>query len=148
MIYLDFAKAFDKVDYELKNIGVCGKLSEWIHNFLSNGIQWIKTGGVFPNLSKVTSSVPQGTILEPILFLVLINDINLNIDSKVSSFADDTRICGISTSIANALKIGQDLNCIHRWKNNIAFTENFNYWDIVQMKMIRSNHTSLQMVTK
>ena len=60
VIYLDFAKAFDKVDHDIlcrkvKNIGICGKLGVWIHNFLSSRNQRIKTGGVFPNLSKVTS---------------------------------------------------------------------------------------------
>ena len=103
----DRQKAFDKIDHVIlcqtfKNIGVCGKLGEWIPNFLSNRFQRIKTWGVFS----------KGTGLGLILFLVSINDINLNIDSKVSSFADGIRMCDRSTSTANALKIQQD--CIYR----------------------------------
>ena len=98
VIYLDFAKAFDKVDHgillnKLIKIGINCKISVWIQNFLSNRQQCVAVNGTTSSEAQVRSSVPQGLVLENLLFLIQISDINYEIsDSTVSCFADDTRI--------------------------------------------------------
>ena len=84
MIYLNFAKAFDKVDHNIllhkvKAIGIQGKLGIWIKNFLSNRTQHVRLPGGKSHCSSVISGVPQGTVSK---------DINCNI----ISFVDDTRL--------------------------------------------------------
>ena len=84
VIYLDFAKAFDKVDHgillnKLKKIGFNGKICVWIHNFLSNRQQCITVNGT------LRSGVPQGSVLGFLQFSLHISDINYEIaDSTVS----------------------------------------------------------------
>ena len=67
-VYLDFAKAFDKVDYgillnKLKKIGINGKIGVWIHNFLSNRQQCVAVNGTTSSEPQVRSGVPQGSVL-------------------------------------------------------------------------------------
>ena len=90
MIYLDFAKAFDKVVlmHTLKGIGVLGNLSVWIGNFLEDRTQCVRIKGSTSNPASVTGGFPQGTVLDPVLFLILMSDISQNI----ICFADDTRL--------------------------------------------------------
>jgi len=91
-------RAFDKCDHnilahKLKAVGIIGKIGKWIYNFLTNRTQRVLVDGAKSIHVEVTSSVPQGTVLAPILFLIMISDINKNVrDSKVSSFADDRKI--------------------------------------------------------
>ena len=97
-VYLDFSKAFDKVDHQivlakLSRIGIRGKLLLWIESFLTSRTQHVIVNGVLSNQCPVVSGVPQGSVLGPLLFLVLLNDIDSNIVSSfLASFADDNRI--------------------------------------------------------
>jgi ribonuclease P/MRP protein subunit RPP40 len=80
-IYLDFSKAFDKVDigilaYEMKDLGICGTLGKYIHTFFFYRRRFVIVDGTISKVSQVKSGVPQGTVLGPILFLLLINDID------------------------------------------------------------------------
>ena len=59
---------------------------KWLHSFLSHRKQYVITNGVKSKESNVKSGVPQQTVLGPILFLILINDINLDVESHVSLF--------------------------------------------------------------
>ena len=131
VIYLDFAKAFDKVDHgilchKLKQLGIGGKVGTWIHNFLSDRTQYITANGAASTMSQVIGSVPKGTVLGPILFLILIGDINENTNSHVSSFADDTRVLLAITDEDDVKTLQNDLKTIYKWQetNNMQFNSN------------------------
>ena len=93
-ILLDFAKAFDKVPHKrllskLTSYGITGNTHNWITSFLSNRKQRVS---VLSDTTDVTSGVPQGSVLGPILFLLYVNDINENVQSSIRLFADDSII--------------------------------------------------------
>ena len=131
VIYLDFAKAFDKVDHGIllhkaRQLGVSGRLGVWLHNFLSNRTQFVAVNGVTSSESHVISGVPQGSVLGPLLFLIHIHDINKNINhSHVASFADDTRVLKETPNINESQLLQTDLNKIYKWakENNMTFND-------------------------
>jgi len=99
VIFLDFAKAFDKVPHErlvlkLKSHGIDGKLPDWITDWLSNRFQRVGIRGTVSDCIVVLSGVPQGSVLGPILFFIFINDLDFGIKNWILKFADDTKIFG------------------------------------------------------
>ena len=128
-IYLDFAKAFDKVDHKillakLSALGVRGKLLTWIESFLSSRTQRVIVNGVLSKPCPVISGVPQGSVIGPLLFLILLGDIDANIlSSFLTSFADDTRIARGISDVADASALQTDLEAVYQWAedNNMSF---------------------------
>ena len=95
LVLLDFSKAFDKVDHskllwKLRQYGIRGNALSWIHAFLGNQSQTVVLEGEESGSGPVTSGVPQGSVLGPILFLVYINDIPDDLSSQVRLFANET----------------------------------------------------------
>ena len=130
-IYLDYAKAFDKVDHKLllKKLELYGfhpKLICWIESFLFNRSQKVVVDGHMSIIALIISGVPQGTVLGPILFLIFINDItNCVAYSTIRCFADDTRICKAIFDETNVAELQWDLEQVTQWsiRNNMTLHE-------------------------
>ena len=129
VVYLDFAKAFDKVDHgilmrKLRLMGVGGPLLAWIRCFLLGREQAVAVEGVVSARSPVGSGVPQGSVLGPVLFLVHIADIDEHLShTAVSSFADDTRLTMLVKCREDVGKMQGDLDEVYGWAeaNNMMF---------------------------
>ena len=138
VIYLDFAKAFDKVDHgillhKINDIGIKGKLGEWIHNFLTNRKQKVMINGTFSRKSNVRSGVPQGSVLGPLLFLIMIGDIDKDIKhSRVTSFADDTRISTPLSLLDGEDKPKEDLEAVCNWARENSMKFNSDKLEIIR----------------
>ena len=129
VIYLDFAKAFDKLDFgitlaKLSMLGINGKVGKWLHSFLTERTQTVIVNGEKSEPAPVLSDVPQGSVVGPMLFLILISDIDKNVSASfLSSFADDTRI-GLGINSPDDVKqLQDDLNEVYKWAkdNNMSF---------------------------
>ena len=131
LIYLDFAKAFDKVDHDLllkklKCYGIEGKLHTWLTSFLTDRTQTVVVDGIYSFCSAVKSGVPQGSVLGPILFLLFVNDIGCSLShSKIRCFADDSRLLKSIKSADDANLLQADLENVISWaqKNNMTLNE-------------------------
>ena len=78
---------------KLNDYGIRGNTLCWIQSFLSGQTQRVAVEGELSDVGRVTSGVPQGSVLGPTLFSIYINDIGENISARVRLFADDTILC-------------------------------------------------------
>ena len=138
VVYLDFSKAFDTVDRyvlakHMKAAGINGKAALWIFQFLSGRTQQVISNSTISAPAEVKSGVPQGTVLGPQLFLLMINSITEEeLTSRLGLFADDTRVSNAIATNDDIEKLQEDLNTIFDWKthNNMRF--NSDKFDLVR----------------
>ena len=130
-VFLDFAKAFDKVDHQIllekvRKHKISGKLGKWIQEFLRDRKFRVVANGYMSEEEEVTSGVPQGTVLAAILFVIMISDIDENVKhSIVRSFADDTRVNKRISREEDKKQMQEDLEIIFKWArdNRMKFNE-------------------------
>jgi hypothetical protein len=96
-IFVDFKKEFDLVDqtillHKLKLYHFSNLTQQFFESYLTNRLQLVWADGVSSNTCLVTSGVPQGSILGPLLFLLYVNDLPLFIKSESDMYADDVTI--------------------------------------------------------
>ena len=145
ILYLDFEKAFDTVGHQklllkLRHYGVTGKSLNAVEDFLSDRYFSVRVGNGFSETRCVTSGVPQGTVLGPLLFLIYINDLPNGITSYVSLFADDLKIVA---DVSNRSISNEDLEKLNIWQK--TWDINFNVKDN-KCKVLHAgkNNTKLQ----
>jgi ribonuclease P/MRP protein subunit RPP40 len=120
VIYLDFQKAFDKVPHKrllhkAKNMGIEGELLCWLQDWLKDRKQRVCLAGEYSEWAEVTSGVPQGSVLGPLLFLIYINDIDEGITNKLLKFADDTKLFGKVGTMEDIGRLREDLAKLVIW---------------------------------
>ena len=120
-IFVDFSKAFDTLDHQillnkLDRLGVRGLPHKWLNSYLSNRVQYVSVGGVRSGLLRMSTGVPQGSILGPTLFNLYINDMSYS-TTKLSfiHYADDTTLFRQFSNISIIDDINSGLTEFDQW---------------------------------
>ena len=119
-IFFDFAKAFDTVAHKrlllkLHAYGIRGKLLAWLEAFLVGRTQEVYVNGKKSTIGNVLSGVPQGSVLGPVLFLLMINDLPNTVNSHSQLFADDTKILHKVSNDIHSLTLQHDIDSLIDW---------------------------------
>ena len=128
-ILLDMSKAFDKVSHwkliaKLTHYDFCGNLLRWFTSYLTNRKQRVTVPWGSSECRSVTSGVPQGSILGPMLFLLFANGFPGIVKSScVAAFAEDINVFKAIKSQNNVTELHQDLHTISNWADttNMVF---------------------------
>ena len=107
-----------KLLFKLSCYGIKGNLHHWIVSFLSNRTQSVKINSSLSKSRPVTSGVPQGSVLGPLLFILFINDIvdNLHTSTSVKLFADDIKLYSSFSNTEPSILQNQ-LDIIEQWSS-------------------------------
>ena len=122
LIYTDFQKAFDKVPHrrlvtKLRGYGFKNNMCEWITDFLTDRKHQVCINGTLSEPAEVTSGIPQGSVLGPVLFVIFINDLPDTVNSNVLLFADDTKIFSKIVNPTDNDTLQQDIHQLHNWSS-------------------------------
>ena len=110
--------------YKLDYYGIRGILLNWLTSFLQNRSQEVIVEGMNSSSCNVTSGVPQGSVLGPVLFLMYVNDIGLNIHGEIRLFADDILLYQPIRTPDDHLQLQEDLNTLTKWASDWKMTFN------------------------
>lgn len=132
-IYLDLQKAFDKVPHtELLNklefgFGINNNLMQWLRAFFTNRRQKVRVGKAFSDWATVTSGVPQGSVLAPLLFILYVRDMHVNLNSvNVLKFADDTKLFLAIQNSTDEQILQSSLDNLSKWLDTWKMPINVN----------------------
>ena len=120
ILYCDFKKAFDTVPHhrlmlKVRSLGIGGKIEKWIQDFLTERRQRVCINGKKSNWVDVSSGVPQGSVLGPLLFVIFINDLPEAIDCLSKMYADDTKIYQAVNNSSDAKFFQENIKLLWKW---------------------------------
>ncbi|CAM4715701.1 unnamed protein product [Lepidochelys kempii] len=123
LIYRNFSKAFDTVPHgellaKLEKMGVNMKIERWIKNWLKGRLQRVTLKGELSDWKEVTSGVPQGSVLGPILFNLFVTDLDTKSGNVLIKFADDTKLGATANTEKDRDIIQEDLDDLVNWSNS------------------------------
>ena len=120
-IYIDNSKAFDTLNHDillqkLKYYGITGTSVNLLQSYLSERYQYVEYNGHRSNPLPISTGVPQGSVLGPLLFLIYINDLPMVTDAfNMLMYADDTTLyCNINQNVSEVV-INNELLKVSQW---------------------------------
>ena len=126
ILYLDLSNAFNSINHEhllfkLQNrFNIHGKLLSLLSSYLSHRQQRVVLPNDISTFRSITSGVPQGSVLGPILFLLFMDDLSdcFHADSsKILLFADDCKLFRQIDNVTDAISLQNDLSKFENWCN-------------------------------
>lgn len=135
-VVLDFTKAFDKVPHrplliKVNHYRIRGNLLQWFESFLLKRCQSVICSGKSSKPFPVTSVVPQGTVLGPLLFLLYIYDFPVNLKSQTTLFADDALVYGVISADIDTNNLQDDLCSLEQWQDKWQMSFNPSKFKII-----------------
>lgn len=122
-VYLNMEKAFDRVPhekplYKLEYLGIANLLLHWIGDYLAHRHHRVSIDGISSDWKYVSSDVPQGSIIGPILFLIYTNDIGSKLSRKIllPFYTDDAKCSRVIRGQLDRDILQQDLSTLHQYK--------------------------------
>ena len=102
--------------YKLRAVGITGNIGIWLFHVLTDESHFVRLPGGISEDYPVLSGVIQVTVLGPLLFLIMISDIDKDVSaSKLVSFADDTRLYFGVGDVSDCDNLQLDLNSVYDW---------------------------------
>ena len=158
-LYTDFSKAFDRVDiplllFKLKRIGIETALLRWIESYLTSRTQLVKFNGKMSRYINVTSGVPQGSHLGPLLFVLFINDVSIFLKHiNILTYADDMKLYMEIGATSNAIMFQSEVDIFHEWCNKSLLQLNVKKCNVItysrkQTPLVVDTTLGNQVVTK
>jgi ribonuclease HI len=124
-VFLDFEKAYDMLWrpgllYKIKQLGIRANMFKFVKAFISERTFQVQVGSVLSEIAVQQNGTPQGSIISPMLFLIMINDLKLNIPGvELSLFADDSATYKSGKNLNKIVNdIQRGLDEVTRWCDN------------------------------
>ena len=146
-IYLDFKKAFDTVPHErlllkAESYGIQGDVLQWLRAFLVGRKQRVSVNGQVSGWSPVSSGIPQGSVLGPVMFVIYINDLPSSVKhALVRILADDTKMYKGIPSYAVHAEVQSDFSELENWSDRWQIGFNKGKCNVMHLGYNNPKHT-------
>ena len=150
-VFFDYRKAFDSVPHQpllkkLESLHFSEGILRWVTDYLTNRHQYVVVNCQSSQPAPVTSGVPQGSVLGPLLFLIYIVDltnISLSDGASIALYADDVLLFRIINSPDDFIAVQEDIDKINEWSVTNSLTLNKAKCEYMSISRKRSPSTPI-----